>query len=311
MNRLFPALLCIVLCLVTSACGGKPQPLEQEASAETEPASKPQVAAITPAMAQSAGIEVLAAGPAEIRETVKLYGTVKANAERRQEVRARYAGAVRAVAKRPGDRVAKGELLLSVESNDSLEPYAIRSPIAGTVLERRVNPGEAIDGSSTLMVIADLSSVWVEFAVFTRDLARLRAGQAVRVESADTQAAAETKIAYVAPSGDAGSQSVVARAVLDNRDGRWVAGQFVSGEAVVAQVQAAVAVVPAALQMVHGKPVAFIAEAQGYTAREVQLGARSAQAVEIVGGLAAGERYVARNSYLLKAETLKGEAEEE
>lgn len=291
------------LALLT-ACSGKPEQAGSKARpAVSEPASATKDTA-------RSGFETAIAGPAAIRHTLTLYGSIRPNAERRHEIRARYPGIIRTVAKRPGDAVAKGETLLSIESNDSLEAYPIRSPIAGTVLERGTNPGEAADGSQLLMVVADLSSMWVEFAVFTRDLAQVRAGIPVLLK-ADDGRQAETRITYVAPAGGERSQSVIARAVLDNRDRRWIAGQFATGEAVVAQVGAPVTVVPAALQQIKGETVVFVPAGTGFAPRPVELGFRDAHAVAIVKGLTAGERYVARGSYLAKAEVLKNEAGEE
>ena len=86
---------------------------------------------------------------------------------------------------RAGDAVAKGEELLTVESNESLQVYPIRSPLSGQVLERRANPGDAVDGSTVLMKVADLSTVWAEFAIFARDLSHVRPGMRVLFRGAD------------------------------------------------------------------------------------------------------------------------------
>ncbi|MGH8505953.1 MAG: efflux RND transporter periplasmic adaptor subunit [Stenotrophobium sp.] len=302
--------LILIFCMGIAACSGKPAPKTATPdSTATEPA--PQIAEITPDSAKAAGIETAVAGPAEIRETITLYGSIRPNAERQQEVRARYPGIVRTVAKRPGDAVAKGELLLSIESNDSLEAYSIRSPIAGTVLQRRVNPGETVDGSTTLLVVADLSNVWAEFAVFGRDIGRVRAGMTVLLRSSDGQTAGTAKIAYVAPSGSGDTQSVVARAVVDNMGGQWIAGQFVTGDVVVDDLRVPVSVVPDALQTLDDDAVVFVQTSKGFEPCKVETGKRSTEAVEIKRGLAAGERYATKNSYTIKSELLKGSGDEE
>jgi cobalt-zinc-cadmium efflux system membrane fusion protein len=267
--------------------------------------------AITPDAARAAGITIAVAGPARIETTVTLYGSIKPNAEREQELRARYPGIVRFVGKRPGDVVATGETLVQVESNESLQTYGIRSPIAGRVLERAANPGESVGSDTILMKVADLNSVWAEFAVFARDLARVRPGLAVHIKGSDSSSVTDTEITYVAPSGSADSQSVVARAVLDNAAGQWVAGQFASADVVVSSTDAGVAVVPAAIQIIGGKETVFVETERGFVPREVKIGLRSEAAVEVLSGIDAGERYAAANSYLIKADLSKGEAEEE
>lgn len=304
----------LLIALILAGCSRSPADDTTEArSAEVdEPAAESAgVANIPPEAAKAADIEVLTAESAEIRETLTLYGVIKTNAEREQEVRARYPGTVRSVDKRPGDRVARGEVVLTIESNDSLEPYSIRSPIAGTVLERGVNPGETVDASATLMTIADLSNVWAEFQVFARDLGRIRAGMPVSIRAGDNEAVGETTLTYVAPAGHADSQSVIARAELANPSGRWVGGQFVTGEVVINDTSAGVAVVPAALQTLNDGPAVFVQTNEGFEARAVTIGHRGRDAVEILQGLAQGERYAGRNSYLIKADLLKSEVEEE
>ncbi len=277
--------------------------------ANAEPAKEPEQ--LTPERARNSGIETAVAGEAQIRTTLTLHGTIRPNAEREQEIRARYPGVVRDVSKRVGDQVAASEELLRVESNESLQTYPIRSPIPGRIIERRTNPGDAVDGSTVLLRVADLSSVWVEFALFARDLGQVRPGMTVFFAGANTDEKGEARITYVAPAGQAESQSVVARAVVNNRDGRWVPGQFVTGEVVIADTQARVAVAPAALQELQGKTVVFVEKERGFEARPVQLGKRSRSAIEVLAGVSAGERYAAQNSYLIKADRLKGEAAEE
>lgn len=77
------------------------------------------------------------------------------------------------------------------------------------------------------------------------------------------------------------------------------------------QREAAVAVENGALQTVGGKTVVFVAEGDLFEAREVQLGVKDTDRTEITSGLKAAERYVAENSFVMKAELGKGEAEHE
>jgi len=293
-----------------SGCGKSHSSASDASAAPTqEPAA--QESQLTPERTRNAGIETAVAGEAQIRTTLTLHGTIRPNAEREQDIRARYPGVVRDVSKRVGDPVAASEELLRVESNESLQTYPIRSPIPGRIIERRTNPGDAVDGSTVLLRVADLSTVWVEFALFARDLGQVRPGMSVSFRGANADDSGEAKIRYVAPAGQADSQSVVARAVVDNRDGRWVPGQFVTGEVVIADTRAPVAVAPAALQELHGKTVVFVEMGTGFEARPVQLGKRSRTAIEVLTGVSAGERYAAQNSYLIKADRLKGAAGEE
>ena len=280
-------------------------------SREAAPAAQAPGGAISPAAAVAAGIEIATAGPARIRTTLTLYGTIRPNAEREQEIRARYPGMVRSVSKRAGDPVRQGEELLTIESNESLQTYPIRSQFTGRLLDRRTNPGDAVDSTAVLMRVADLSTVWVEFSVFAHDLDQVRPAMTVSIHSADEDANVESRINYVASAGEPDSQSVIARAVIDNKDGHWVAGQFVSGEVLISDAQVSVSVVPTALQELQGKPVVFVQTGQRFEPRQVELGRRARDVVEVLEGLQPGDRYAARNSYLIKADLLESAAEED
>jgi cobalt-zinc-cadmium efflux system membrane fusion protein len=297
-------------CTLISNSGCSRHPSSTSASSEAQDEVKTAGGAISPEAARAAGIEVVPAQSARIRTTLTLYGSIRPNAEREQEIRARYPGVVRSVSKRAGDAVSKGEEMLTVESNESLQVYPVRSQLTGRLLDRRANPGDAVDSSTLLMRIADLSTVWVEFSVFARDLDHIRPGMTVFIQSADEDARAEARIEYISPTGETDTQSVTARAVIDNRDGHWVAGQFVTGQVVTGDAQVAVAVIPGALQELQGKPVVFVRTQQRFEPRPVELGRRAQDAVEVLQGLNAGELYAGRNSYLIKADLLKSEAEE-
>lgn len=310
LRLLLPLIAMSLLAACSKDSNSEGTPANGEA-AEAEAVGGQVAANISPAAAQNAGIEIQTAAPARIRTTLLLYGSIKPNAEREQDVRARYPGIVRSVAKRTGDATRQGETLLTIESSESLQIYPLRAPLSGQVLIRNTNPGDSVDSSIVLMKVADLSTVWAEFAVFARDLGHVRPGMTVLFRGPDIEEIGEAKLTYVAPAGHADSQSVVARAVVDNRKGRWVPGQFVTGDIVTADIEAAVAVNPSALQELDGKTMVFVQTERGFEPREVQVGRRGREAVEIIKGLTSGDRYAAQNSYLIKADLLKGEAEED
>jgi len=80
---------------------------------------------------KNANLEVKEAAPAKIKTTLSLYGKIAANEEAVVHVTPRYPGVVKAINKRLGDSVQKGEVLAVVENNDSLRSYEIRSDLSG------------------------------------------------------------------------------------------------------------------------------------------------------------------------------------
>jgi cobalt-zinc-cadmium efflux system membrane fusion protein len=260
--------------------------------------------------ALAAGIEIGTAGPAPIREVLPLYGSVHANAERVRGITARYPGVITSITKAVGDSVKQGEVMATVESDESLRTYNVVATLSGVVTERKANPGEKA-GDTPLFVVADLSTVWVELSLFPRDLSKVRVGQPARIKSSDGGMSADGKIAYIASLGQSTSQTLAARVLLDNRDRRWAPGLYVTGEVGLSEKAVPVAVKSSALQTVENRSVIFVLEGDGFQAMPVEIGRSDGEYTEIVSGLDAAARYAATNSFVLKSELGKGEAEHE
>lgn len=306
---LVAALAALTACSGRGSNAGASPPPEAETDAAA-PAAPPNTAAISPQAAQQLGVEMAGAAPAAIRTTLTLFGSIQTEPQNVVEVTARFPGPIRSVLHQVGDRVRAGDALARIESNESLQVYSVSAPIAGVITQRHANPGE-LAGSEPLFEVVDASKVRVDLNVFPQDRAKLKVGQSVRVASTDAGTTAEGKLAYISPLGSAQTQGVIARIALDNREGRWTPGQFVTADVLIDETRAAVTVAPTALQQVKGKSIVFVQTPQGFAARAVGLGRRSAEAVEITQGLAEGERYAAKNTFVLKAELLKSEAEED
>ena len=311
-QTLLASMASLIVLFLLAGCGGSEAPDPAEATA-AEPAKQEEAhddVDLSPEQIKAAGIAVEAAGPAEIHESLPLYGVIAPNAERLRDVAARYPGVIRSVGKRVGDPVRQGETLATVESNESLETYAVAAPIAGVVTARNANPGEQT-GERVLFTVADLSTVWVEVSLFPRDVARVRTGQGVQVRNAETGQTAAGRVVYVAPFGSSSTQTLTARVQLDNADRRWPPGLYVTAAVTLATSAVPVAVRSAALQTLEDRPVAFVRTADGFVPRVVRVGRSDGQRTEILEGIAAGESYAAANSFVLKAELGKGEAEHE
>lgn len=257
---------------------------------------------------KAAGIVVAAVEPASIRESMPLYGVITPNAERVRQVSARFPGAIRSVAKKVGDAVREGETLAIIESNESLRSYPVVAPLSGVVTERNANPGEQA-GENALFTVADLSTVWVELALFPRDVSKVRVGQSVRVKGADTTLAADGNVVYVAPFGSAANQTLSARVLLENSERRWAPGLNVTAEVTLAQTTVPLAIRSSAVQNLEARDVVFVLDDDGFEPRPVRLGRSDGEMTEVADGLAAGDRYAAANSFILKAELGKGSAE--
>jgi cobalt-zinc-cadmium efflux system membrane fusion protein len=257
-------------------------------------------------MARSMGIGTAVAGPGILRERLPLYGSIRPDAERVREVAARFPGVVRSVSVQLGETVKAGQRLATVESNESLQTYAVTAPISGLVTQRTANPGEAT-GERALFVISDYAGVWAELSVFPRDRARLQAGQAVKITAADAQQSGEGRIGAIA-AAEGGGPALVARVPLDNAQGQWTPGQFVTADVVIGESPVPLAVPNAALQGFRDFTVVFAQVGETYEARMLELGRSDGEMTEVLAGLKPGTRYVSANSYVVKADIEKSGA---
>jgi cobalt-zinc-cadmium efflux system membrane fusion protein len=261
---------------------------------------------IPAALAQEAGIETGIAGPATIIESVNLTGRVQADPERLAQVGARFPGVVQSIDVRLGEGVSAGTALARIQSNESLQTYTLKAPIKGVILRRDVQPGMAT-GDGPLFVIADLSQVWVELDVFARHIGQVESGQPVTIETLDGTRL-PGRIDWVAPLTLHASQSVQARVILDNVEGRLRPGQFVRGRVTVAEYPVALAVRQSAIQRFRDFQVVFARFGETYEVRMLQLGRQNSEWAEVLGGLKPGSEYVTGNSYLIKADIEKSGA---
>ena len=261
---------------------------------------------ISPEMAEAFGLGTEIAGPAVIEEAVTLYGRIAPNTDRVRAVSARFNGALRSVHVMPGESVTEGQLLATVESNESLQSYPINAPISGVVTERIANPGEQTAGRQ-LFTIVDPSSVWAELAVFPGDRERIRLGLQAIVTPASGGAPMEGTVSYL-DVFSAANQSVNARVVLDNSDGSLAPGTFVTANVRVAEHQVPLAVRRSALQTFRDFNVVYAQIGDEYEVRMLELGRDSGEWIEILGGLDPGTRYVTENSFVLKADIEKSGA---
>ena len=214
---------------------------------------------------------------------------------------------VKAIRHELGDVVSAGDILATVQSNESLQDYHVKAPINGLIVKRDIQVGEAT-GDEPLFVIADLSEVWVELDIFVRDLELIQKGQAVVVETLDGKYQKSASIDWVSPLTAHASQSVRARVTVSNQDGALRPGQFIRSRVTVAEHAVPVAVRQSALQRFRDFQVVFARFDDFYEVRMLELGRRNRDWAEVLGGIESGTRYVTENSYLIKADIEKSGA---
>ena len=266
---------------------------------------------LSDAIAKVSGVKTEVAAPREIRTTTRIRGRILPSEDRIAHVIPRFSGVVRERRKRIGDHVQKGEVIAVVESNQSLQPFEVRSQISGTIINGHVIVGEFVPDNQWIYIVADLSEVWADFLVPLGEELEIKETQKVILSTVNGSKSSEGSISYVAPYADQQSQSQLIRATLPNSDNKLYPGMFVLGDLVVSERSAATAIKQSAIQTFEDKSVAFMKVGETYEARPLELGVSDGEWVEVLSGLSSGDEYVSDNAFLIKAHILKAGASHE
>lgn len=263
---------------------------------------------IDPAAAKAGGVKVEAAGPATVSDLIDMGGRIEITPEGKADVRARLPGLIVSLNGKLGQQVRRGQVLARVESSHSLQIYTVTAPISGTIVEKNVNVGDTT-GDRALFVIADPTKLHAEFFVYPRDAERVRVGQPVNLRSLSGEARFAGAVEAILPTVDISSQTLLAHVHLPPAASRtFRPGMGVEGSFAVAQAKVPLAVRTKAIQRFRDFEVVFAKVGDTYEVRMLEIGRRTPEWTEILGGLAPGEIYVVDGAFLIRADIEKSGA---
>ncbi len=258
--------------------------------------------------AQAGGVKIERAGPVLLAESVDMAGRVEITPEGTGEVRAWYPGRIMAMIGQLGQRVRKGQVMARVESSQSLQTYAIPAPISGVIVQKNANIGD-VASDQALFVIADPSKLHAEFFVYPRDAERVRVGQKVEVRSLSGATRIVATVETILPTADLASQTLMAHVHLPpSAAATFRPGMGVEGSFQVATQQAPLAVRTKALQRFRDFTVVFAKVGSTYEVRMLELGRKTPEWTEVLGGLEPGTEYVTDGAFLIRADIDKSGA---
>ncbi|WP_331344630.1 efflux RND transporter periplasmic adaptor subunit [Cellvibrio sp. UBA7661] len=258
-------------------------------------------------MAQTVGIVTERSGEQTLHQTILTYGRLTTAPEQTSHVRARFSGVVTSVQVTIGETVAAGDLLAEVEANESLRKYSIRAPIAGMIVQRHANSGE-VTGDQILFSISSFDNLWAELRIFPSQRSSVAIGQEVFLSIGEQKV--KTKIEHLLPAGDE-QPYLIARAKLSNDLSMLSPGSMAEGRIVIDEFNVDVAVKIDALQILGGRTGVFVKHGNKYEFIPLIVGRKDDSYAEVISGLKPDTEYVTRNSYLIKADIEKSEAEHE
>ncbi|TFW13362.1 efflux RND transporter periplasmic adaptor subunit [Massilia arenosa] len=190
---------------------------------------------------------------------------------------------------------------------------AVRSPIAGEIVQKNASIGEQASSTEPMFTVADLSTVWIEANLSEELVSRVRAGASATAEVGALPGERFTgRVDYVAGALDPETRTGVARIVVANPQRRLKPEMFATVHIATGQQVPSVLSVPdAAVVLLQGQSTVFVALKNGYQPRPVQTGQRLNGRVVVTSGVSAGERVVVAGAYALKARLLKSQIGEE
>ncbi len=199
-------------------------------------------------------------------------------------------------------------LSMGGEPEAPLGVLRLRAPMSGSVIERHVAQGQSVEGHAIAFRVADLSRLWVELAVYERDIASIRVGDECEIAPLANQSATiKGKVAHVGETIDAETRSAEVRVEVDNSARLLRPGQSVVATIAMSGARPECVVVPRrAVTFVDGHSTVFVRMAPTEIVPvRVDLGASDGQTQEILAGIAVGDQVVTDGVFALKSELFR------
>lgn len=188
--------------------------------------------------------------------------------------------------------------------------YPIKSPLKGVIIDKNITLGSLVGSEQEVFKIADLDTVWVELGIYSNNLLQIKPGHKIFLSPLkEDNPKAQAEITRISPIVDEHTRTATAIALLSNTSRNWYPGSYVRAEIVTNEINVPIAVLKEAIQEIEGKTFVFISHPDGFEKREVMMGKSDNTYVEILAGLEPETPYAAVNTFLLKAEDGKKDAE--
>jgi len=191
------------------------------------------------------------------------------------------------------------------KSGEAKRTLTFRSPVAGIVTEKKALQGMHFMAGEALYQVADLSSVWVVADVFEQDIGLVKTGAKAKVLiNAYPDKVFQGFVTYVYPTLKAETRTVPVRVELPNPGLLLKPAMFAQVELSVAGKGRVLTVPDSAVIDSGARQIVLVRRGEGlFESREVKLGARSDNDVEVIEGVKNGEQVVIAANFLIDAES--------
>jgi Cu(I)/Ag(I) efflux system membrane fusion protein len=201
--------------------------------------------------------------------------------------------------------ISEEQVKALAKSGEARRTLTFRSPVAGIVTEKKALQGMRFMPGEALYQVADLSAIWVIADVFEQDIGQVKTGAKANVKiNAYPDKVFEGTITYVYPTLKAETRTVPVRVELANPGLLLKPSMFAQVELPVSAKGSVVTVPVSAVIDSGARQIVLIQQGEGrFEPREVKLGTRSDNHVEVLAGLKDGERVVVAANFLIDAES--------
>jgi len=195
---------------------------------------------------------------------------------------------------------------LSVLEVDASGQIQLTAPISGVIVARDVVVGSVVEAGTSALVVTDPSSLWLEFGVADAVAGVLEPGQSLHFVVPGSDRVIEARVMRVSGAVDPATRLVTVRAAVPNPNRRLRPETFVTVRVETASPRPAVTVPHDAVQLLEGRPVAFLAQPDGkggakFIRKDVETGSTFNGRTHIVTGLAAGDVVVSEGAFAVKS----------
>lgn len=190
------------------------------------------------------------------------------------------------------------------KSGKPRDTLLLKSPVAGFVVDKKVNPGQMVQSGMTLYRVADLSTVWINVDLYEYELPMVEVGQKVLVKlTAYPDKTFEGKVDFIYPYLEIKTRTATVRLVLENPE--WILKPNMYAHVEIHKDLGEQTVVPASALFDTGKrQYVFVRQGEGYfVPRLVKIGVKAGNVYVVREGLSEGEHVVTDGNFLLDSES--------
>lgn len=205
-------------------------------------------------------------------------------------------------------KLSEGQIDDIESSGKVRENFPIYATVSGTVTEKLAEEGDYVSQGQPLVRVSNLGSVWAMFDAYENQISQLKVGQKITVTTnAYLNKEFEATISFIDPRLNTQSRTVSVRATLDNKDGTFKPGMFVSSKVQMsesADKQEQISVPASAVLWTGNRSLVYVKtnpDEPIFEMREVSLGAKNGDRYQILEGLENGDEIVAHGTFTVDA----------